>query len=254
MYPKLFGFIKSFGLALAMSFIVGIYLSIRRGRKRGIEADAILDICFAVMVSSLVGVRLFYVLTHWDQYDPWYRIFFIWDGGLTLYGGILLAIVAVWWTAHRRGIPFLFMADILAPAVSLGIGITRIGCFLAGCCFGRPTDLPWGVIFPTTCRAGTEFGTHAIHPSQLYSSAAGFLVFGLLLWFEKLSAPMGATFGRFLLFSGIVRFLLEFTRYIEPDQMVAFGLSNNQWFSLGLIVVGTVLLVTLHRRGKAAND
>jgi phosphatidylglycerol:prolipoprotein diacylglycerol transferase len=254
MYPKLFGFIKSYGLALAVSFVVGIYLSVRRGRKRGIEADAILDICFAVMVSSLVGVRLAYVLTHWDQYDPWYRIFFIWDGGLTLYGGIFLAILAVWWTARRRGIPFLFIADILAPAVSLGIGMTRIGCFLAGCCFGRPTHLPWGVHFPTTCRAGTEFGADAIHPAQLYSSAAGFLVFGLLLWFEKKSTSVGGTFGRFLLFSGITRFLLEFTRFVEPDQMMAFGLSNNQWFSLALVVVGTALLVALQRRSKAAHE
>jgi phosphatidylglycerol:prolipoprotein diacylglycerol transferase len=243
MYPRLFGFVKSWGLLLAVSFVLGILLSVRRGRQRGIEPDTVMDISFAVMVSSLIGVRLAYVLTHLGQFDPWYRIFFIWDGGLTLYGGVLLAIAAVWWSARRRGIPFLRIADVLAPGVILGIGITRIGCFLAGCCFGKPTELPWGVHFPATCRAGTEFGDHAIHPAQLYSSAAGFAIFGLLLWLEKPSAPAGLTFGRFLLFYGIARFWLEFTRFVEPDQYLALGLSNNQWISLAMVIVGLFVVL-----------
>ncbi len=253
MHPKIFGLVKSWGLTLALSFALGILVSVRRGKKHGIQPDTILDICFAVMVSSLVGVRLFYVVTHLHRFGKWYEVFFIWDGGLTLYGGILLAIAAVWWSARRRGIPFLQIADILAPAVSLGIGITRIGCFLAGCCYGKPTDLPWGVHFPATCRASAEFAGEAIHPSQLYSSAAGFLVFGLLLWAEKHSAPTGATFGRFLLLYGIARFLLEFTRFIEPQQLLALGLSNNQILSLGLAVVGAAILVVIHRRKGTAD-
>ncbi len=250
MQPRVFGFVKSWGLLLALSFVVGIWLSIRRGRRRGIEPDTVLDICFAVMVSSLIGVRLAYVLTHLSQYDPWYRIFFIWDGGLTLYGGVILAIAAVWWAARRRGIPFLRIADVLAPGVMLGIGITRIGCFLAGCCFGKPTDLPWGVHFPPTCRAGTEFGAQALHPAQLYSSAVAFGVFGLLIWLEKKPARPGTTFGRFLLFYGLTRFLLEFTRYIEPTQVIALGLSNNQWISLALVAAGFVVMIRFpERRG-----
>jgi len=251
MYPRLFGFVKSWGLLLALSFVLGIMLSVRRGRQRGIEPDAVMDISFAVMVSSLIGVRLAYVLTHLGQFDPWYRIFFIWDGGLTLYGGVALAIAAVWWTARRRGIAFLRIADVLAPGVILGIGVTRIGCFLAGCCYGKPTDLPWGVHFPSTCRAGIEFGEQAIHPAQLYSSAAGFLVFGLLLWLEKPAAPAGLTFGRFLLFYGAARFLLEFTRFIEADQLMALGLSNNQWISLALVITGIAVLSYAVRQAHA---
>ncbi len=91
MHPELFGFVKSFGLLLALSFALGMVLSVRRARPYGIPAETVLDLIFGVLVSSLIGVRLFYVLTHLGSFDPWYRAFFIWDGGLTLYGGIVLA-------------------------------------------------------------------------------------------------------------------------------------------------------------------
>ncbi len=248
MHPELFGFIKSYGLMLDLSFVLGIWLCVRRGRGRGLSTDTVLAFSFAVLVSSLVGVRLFYVVTHWRQFTPWYRAFYIWDGGLTLYGGILLATATVWWMARRRKIPFLAMADVMAPAVALGIGITRIGCFLSGCCFGRPTSLPWGVSFPATCAAGALYPGQRIHPTQLYSSAGGFLVFGLLLVLERRSSPTGATFGRFLLFYGLVRFSIEFLRYHDVQAMSALGLSDSQWISLGLMAGGALLLLLLRRR------
>jgi phosphatidylglycerol:prolipoprotein diacylglycerol transferase len=250
MYPELFGFIKSYGLMLSLSFVLGIWLSLRRGKARGIPPNTVMDICFGVMVSSLIGVRLFFVLTHWELYDDWYRVFFIWDGGLTLHGGIILATLTVWWLARRRGIPFLQIADVLSPSVVLGVGLTRIGCFLAGCCFGTPTDFSLAVHFPPTCRAGSLFPGEEVHPAQLYSSAAGFVLFGLLLWLERRSDPTGATFARFLLLYGVVRFVLEFTRYVEPSQVWALSLSNTQWISLVAAVSGAVLLtgLTLRRR------
>ena len=143
MHPKILGFVQSYGLMLAISFALGLLLSIRRAKAYKIRAEDIIDLVFGVFVSSLVGVRLAYLITHPDTLGAWYRIFFIWDGGLTLYGGILLAIATVWYMTRRRRIPFLVMADIFAPGVALGIGITRIGCFLAGCCYGHPTDCPW---------------------------------------------------------------------------------------------------------------
>ena len=122
MHPHLFGLVKSFGVLLALSFVLGFWLSVRRGRARGYEADLVLDFCLTVMISSVVGVRLFYVITHLSHFDPWYRIFFIWDGGLTLYGGIGLSTLTVWVMTRRRNIPFLVMADIFSPGVILGIG------------------------------------------------------------------------------------------------------------------------------------
>jgi len=205
MHPELFGIVKSFGLMLALSFGLGMWLSVRRARPHGIPAETVLDLVFGVLVSSLIGVRLFYVLTHLGEFHPWYRAFFIWDGGLTLYGGIVLAIAAVWWLARRRGVPFLAIADVFAPGVMLGIGVTRIGCYLAGCCYGQPCALPIGVRFPPGSPAWTQFGPVSVHPSQLYSSVGGFAVFGLLLLLERLRPVRGATFGRFLLLYGILR-------------------------------------------------
>jgi len=249
MYPEIFGLIKSYGLMLAISFALGLWLSIRRGRVHGISSDHIVDLIFGVLVSSIIGVRLFFVLTHWGDFDPWYRAFFIWDGGLTLYGGIVLSTLTVMVMARRRGIPFLVVADIFAPGVILGIGLTRIGCFLAGCCFGHPTELGCGVTFPLDAPATRLFGKVPVHPSQLYGSGSGFLIFAVLLGLEKVWNYRGATFGRFLLLYGISRFSVDFSRYYELDQVLALGWSNNQWISIGLMIIGLIVLIAC--AGKA---
>jgi phosphatidylglycerol---prolipoprotein diacylglyceryl transferase len=243
MLPILFGFVKSYGFMLAISFMLGMWLLVRRGKVYRIAGDTIVDIVFGVLVSSIIGVRLFYVLTHLGEFHPWYRAFFIWDGGLTLYGGIATATFAVWWMTRRRGIPFLVMADIFSPGVMLGVGLTRIGCFMAGCCYGQPTDCACGVVFPAAAPATRFFGPVAVHPSQLYSSFFGFLILGLLLLMERWSRFRGATFGRFLMLYGLSRFLIDFTRYYEPEQIMMLGWSNNQWISVGMMFVGTVVLV-----------
>lgn len=243
MFPILFGFIKSYGFMLAISFMVGMWVATRRGRKYNLPADTIVDVIFAILVSSIIGVRLFFVVTHLDDFHPWYRAFFIWDGGLTLYGGIATAIVAVWWMCRRKKIPFLVMADIIAPTVMLGLGFTRVGCYLAGCCHGKPTDCSCGVVFPAGSPADKIYGAVAVHPAQLYSSLGGFLIFGLLILVERWSHFRGATFGRFLALYGILRFIVDFSRYYEPEQVMLFGWSNNQWISVGLIIAGAIVLM-----------
>ncbi|PID80024.1 hypothetical protein CSB20_08495 [bacterium DOLZORAL124_64_63] len=253
MHPTLFGFIKSYGLMLAISFLLGLALSIRRGRRYNLTPETVTDMVFGVLVSSIVGVRLFYVLTHLDRFPRWYEAFFIWDGGLTLYGGIILATATVWWMTHKRGIPFLVFADIFSPGVILGIGITRIGCFLGGCCFGQPTSCPLGVVFPLGSAPARVFGQAALHPSQLYASAGGFLFFGLLLLMERFVRFRGSTFALFLGFYGLQRFLVDFTRYYEGDQRLLLGWSNNQWISIALMVGGLWLLV-LGSRGRLGGE
>jgi len=250
MYPEIFGVIKSFGFLMAISFAVGLWLSIRRGRKYGIPAETIMDLIFGVLVSSIIGVRLMFVLTHLGDFDPWYRAFFLWDGGLTLYGGIILATLTVWIMTRRRGIPFLVIADNFAPGVILGIGITRLGCFMAGCCFGKPTGCACGVTFPADAPASLHFGHVPVIPSQLLGSAAGFLIFGILLLLEKICDFRGATFGRFLMLYGLARFLEDFTRYYEPEQFMALGWTNNQWISLGWVVGGLVFLIIRRRQTR----
>jgi phosphatidylglycerol:prolipoprotein diacylglycerol transferase len=249
MHPVLLGPIKSYGFMLALSFLVGIWVAVRRGRRVGVAPETIYDLSFVILISSLVGVRLSYVLTHLDQFaGQWLQIFAITEGGLTLYGGIILALAAGWFFCRRRDLPYLLAADLMIPSVALGIGITRIGCFLAGCCYGEPCDLPWAVRFPEGSPPVNHFGHVPVHPAQLYSSLGGFLVFGLLLLWERHRWRRGDTMGRFLLLYGIHRFLVDFTRYYEPSQTMLFGWSNNQWLSVGLAALGLVIMFQLARR------
>jgi len=254
MYPEIFGVIKSYGLMMALSFVLGYLLSVRRGAKFGLSSEVILDLVFGVFVSSLIGVRLMFVLTHLADFNPWYRIFFIWDGGLTLYGGIGLATLTVWFMTRRRNIPFLVMADIFSPGVILGIGITRLGCFLAGCCFGNPTDCACGITFPVDAPASLHFGHVSVLPSQLFASAGGFIVFALLLLFERISDYRGATFGRFLLLYGLSRFAVDFTRYYEPEQIMMLGWNNNQWISVGMMAGGLAIMIIFARRARTGGQ
>ncbi|MEN8007038.1 MAG: prolipoprotein diacylglyceryl transferase [Candidatus Krumholzibacteriota bacterium] len=250
MYPEIFGIVKSYGLMMAISFVLGFWLSVVRGRKHDLSSEVILDLVFGVFISSLIGVRLMFVLTHLEEFHPWYRVFFIWDGGLTLYGGIILATLTVWFMTRRRGIPFLVMADIFSPGVILGIGITRIGCYLAGCCFGNPTDCACGITFPADASPSLHFGQVPVLPSQLFGSAGGFIVFALLLVLERFSNYRGATFGRFLLLYGLSRFVVDFSRYYEPEQIMQFGLTNNQWISMGMMAAGLTAMVAFARLAR----
>jgi phosphatidylglycerol:prolipoprotein diacylglycerol transferase len=156
--------------------------------------------------------------------------------------------------ARRRGIRFLVLADILSAGVALGIGLTRLGCFMAGCCFGRPTSLGCGVVFPADAPASLQFGHLAVHPSQLYGSGAGFLVFALLLILERVWNYRGATFGRFLFLYGLSRFVVDYSRYYEPEQLMALGWSNNQWISLGLMCGGLGVMVWCARDSRTRKD
>ncbi len=253
MHPVIIGPLKSYGLMLAISFALGIWVAARRGRAVGMKTEHVYDLSFVILISSLVGVRLTYVLTHLSEFaGEWHRVFLINEGGLTLYGGIIGALLAGWVFCRRRGLDFLASADVMIPSVALGIGITRIGCFLAGCCYGKPCDLPWAVHFPHEAPPTLRYGDLAVHPSQLYGSLGGFLIFGLLLLWERRSSRPGETIGRFLILYGIHRFLVDFTRYYEASQQLMFGWSNNQWLSVGLVAVGLGLLIRAARRSSAA--
>jgi len=143
------------------------------------------------------------------------------------------------------------LADILSPSVALGVGLTRIGCFMAGCCYGRPSDLWSAVQFPDGSPAVDQFFGVAVHPSQLYSSLGGFLICGVLLLTERFWNYQGATFGRFLVLYGLSRFSVDFTRYYEPEQLMALGWSNNQWISIFLVVGGLVVMIWGARRVRS---
>ena len=141
------------------------------------------------------------------------------------------------------------LGDVMAPSFGLGIFITRIGCFLNGCCFGKACGLPWAVTFPPTSPAGSVQQGLAIHPTQLYSSLYGLLITGLLIWLDRKPRFQGFVMSSFFVLYGTARFLVEFVRYSEPSvQAHMLGLNINQVIALGMILAGAVLFIVLPKR------
>jgi phosphatidylglycerol:prolipoprotein diacylglycerol transferase len=244
--------IRSYGLMLALSFLAGIYVAAWRAKRQGMKPHYVLDLSVYIILAAVVGSRLMYVLFHLEDYDSPVEFFALWEGGATFYGGLLLAIAASVWFTRRKGLAFLGVADIMAPSIALGMALTRLGCFLSGCCFGRPTEGPWGVLFPTTCQAGRyaadvaiDLGVQTVHlhPTQIYSSLYGLVIFGVLLYAGRKLTKRGALFGLLLVLAGLSRFTVDFFRFYEANARTIAGLTVSQVWAVGLFVLGVYLLV-----------
>ena len=238
--------LPSYGIMLAVSFLCGLWYVRRKAPQIGIAPLIIETLAFYVMIGVILGGRLLYVAFHWAQYqsDP-AGIFRIWEGGMMFFGGLLGGYLLGAMYMRKQKLPILKVSDLVAPALGLGLFFTRIGCFLNGCCFGTPSELPWAVRFPPDCVAGTSpIGTQTLHPAQLYES-----VFGLALFFylnKKLAAPdrHGVVFAQFLIFYGLFRFGIDLIRYYENSANYWI----NQLVALGLILVGIVIIVRSRKK------
>jgi phosphatidylglycerol:prolipoprotein diacylglycerol transferase len=202
------------------------------------------DVLFYGILGTILGGRLGYVLFYkLADYagEPW-RIFYVWEGGMSFHGGMLGVIFALWLFARSRKQDWLRVTDFIAPLVPLGLGAGRIGNFINAELWGRATDGPWGMVFPNVDRVPR-------HPSQLYEFALEGIALFLLLWFfSARPRPRGAVSGLFLVGYGVFRFIVEFTR--EPDSflgLLALGFSMGQWLSIPMIAVGAAMLVWSYR-------
>ncbi len=236
--------LHSYGFMLALSFFFGILLAARRAPRRGVSSDQVFDTSLVIVFASIVGARLMYVLFHRDEMHSFVDVIAVWRGGLAMYGGVLAAMAAAWYYLRRRGIPFLRMADIVAPSLGLGLMLTRVGCFLNGCCYGKPTESALGVHFPESTFGGQLFAGEALHPTQLYSSAVGLLVVLTLLAIDRRRLSEGHLFAFYLILAGLGRFALDFVRFYEANVYVMWSLTVNQLISLGGVMVGVLLYVS----------
>src|SRR5215831_7123800 len=182
MHPELWQWgpihLRSYGVMLAVAFLVGTWIATREARLLRLDEDKLVTVILIALVSGVLGARLLYVLEHVDEFRrEWGSVFALWQGGLTLYGGVVAGALGGLLTARRLGLPMWVAADALTPSVALGTMFGRVGCFLNGCCYGRPTHMPWGVVFPPDSYAGVEFGNAPLHPSQLYAAFAGLVLF-----------------------------------------------------------------------------
>ncbi len=250
MHPVLFYIWKfpvhSYGLMLALAFLFGIWLSSYRAKKNNLDPDAITDVGFYIIISAILGARLYYVALHFDQFrDNLWSIInpfqegSIGIGGLVMYGGLIGAILAGLIYFKVKKYPFLPYADAVAPGVGFGIFLTRIGCFLNGCCYGAPYDGILSVSFPLESPAG-RFQQHVhatgLHPSQLYLSAGG-LIIGLIVMFGiRRKLFDGFQFYLTVVLYSILRFAVDFTRHYEVSEKLG-PLSHNQVVCIGLFAV-----------------
>lgn len=259
MYPELFKIgpltVNSYGIMLALAFIVGIFLAIKRAEKKGIDGNTIVNLAFIVMISAIVGSRLFYVLFHLSEFKGrWIYTFLpvqpdgtIGLGGLIFLGGFVGALLSSAIYIHIKKMSFWKMADTVAPSLALGLFFGRIGCFLNGCCYGKVCDLPWGVVFPPQSPAGFQMGDVAIHPTQLYSSAYGLIIFIILMLLDKKERFDGFLFTFFLILYGISRFTVDFFRFYESQMFLIDGIGFNQILSLLLVITGVAVLIARRR-------
>ena len=203
------------------------------------------DVLFYGVLGVIIGGRLGYVLFYKAAYYSAHplEIFAIWQGGMSFHGGFLGVLIAMMLFARRRKLNWLRMMDFIAPLVPPGLAFGRLGNFINGELWGRPTDAPWGMIFPRVDGLPR-------HPSQLYEFALeGVLLFTLLWLYARKPRPVGAVSGLFLIGYGSFRFLVEFTR--EPDDylgLLSLGMSMGQWLSLPMVIAGVLMMVLSARR------
>jgi phosphatidylglycerol:prolipoprotein diacylglycerol transferase len=239
---------------MAIAFLVATYVAARRAEKEGIPSRTIFDLGLYILVSALLGARVFHILQHPGSYNSFLDLLKVWQGGLAYYGGFILAfIVSVVYLRWNR-LSIAKVSDILGPSLILGLSIGRIGCFLAGCCFGKPTSLPWGVTFPEDSLTWIEIGSQRVHPTQLYSVVSLFSIFIVLTILRKHMKFSGQLFLFSVLMYSIHRFLIDFLRYYTPDERIG-SLATSQVMSMvaGAIALAFMIVLTMRQASRAGS-
>ncbi len=240
--------LRSYGLMAAIGFLAAAWLLGKNRSYAKMSADQASASLFIAMIAGLVGARIFYVVQFFDQYrNHLWRIIRIDQGGLVFYGGFLLAIASLWVFACRRKLDIVRILDAYTPAIALAHVCGRIGCFLNGCCYGRPTGLFLGVRYPAGSEASLRCPDVALHPVQLYEAGGQFLLMFLYLYLLR-RAPRGVAMSCYLIFYGTFRFLNELLRGDNPRVFELF--TPAQLIGLAIIPAGVLLLVYFLRHGK----
>ena len=253
MYPELFSIgpitVYSYGVLLAISYLLGLWLAMRRAKQWGLDPNRVLDLGIYIIIAALVGAKLLLLIVDFDQFSrSTADLLSLARSGGVFYGGLILAIVVAFWYVGRHRMPLWTTCDVFAPGIALGHVTGRLGCLAAGCCYGRPTDQPWAIIFTNPLAAanvGTPLGI-PLHPTQIYEAGAELLILVLLLATERRGRVFaGRTFWMYLLLYAISRFVIEFYRGDPRGEIL--GLSTSQFISVVLAPLSLVMLVWLSR-------
>ncbi len=236
-----------YGILVAAGFWLGLWNASRRGLRAGIAPEKIWDAGLWIIVGTLVGARALYVMSYWQESfagKPLTEIFMINHGGLVFYGGLIGATLATLGYLLLKKLPPFKFGDVLAPSIALGYAVGRIGCLMFGCCYGRPTNLPWAIHFPA------DHETHGVgvHPTEIYESILNLGLFAALSWLYRRKQFDGQIFAAYLMGYAVLRFIVEFFRGDYPVHYLGGWATPAQMLGFGIFAVGLVLYWQLSAR------
>ena len=255
MYPDLLTLgpvtLHTYGLFVGVGFFVGLLITIRLAKAEDISSQQVMDMGFVIIVSAIIGSRAMYVLMN----APYYTrapldMLKIWEGGLVFSGGIIGVVLTMLWYIKRHGLSLGKIADLWAPAMAFGQCFGRIGCFMAGCCYGKPTDVAWGVTFThPRCLAPLH---ESLHPVQLYSSISNLIIFLVVLVLYKKRTYEGQVFLWLLIMHSTARLAMERFRGDDRGLFLGSNMTLTQFVSILILVVsvGILFVVKSKRKGE----
>lgn len=257
MHPVLFHFgrftLYTYGFFVAVGVISGIFFARHEARRIGVDPEKIMDLCFYVIIAAIIGSRLFYVATAWKFFlaHP-VNIFKIWNGGLVFYGGFLGALITAIILVKAYRLPLGKTADIAGISIPLGHFFGRLGCFSAGCCYGRECHLPFAVTFHNPSSLAPL--NVPLYPTQLFSAAANLSIFLVLFFLRRRKRFDGQLFWLYVLLYGILRSVIEVYRGDFRGAEVFGVLSISQTIGLGFAVLAALMLFYLFRKSRRASS
>jgi phosphatidylglycerol:prolipoprotein diacylglycerol transferase len=246
LFPKIFSigtfFLPTYGVLVALGFLVGLWITVKLARKGGLDPEKITNLAVYVALAGLLGAKLLMIAFDWPDIQI-FSLATLQAAGV-FQGGLILALIVAFIYIRHSKLPVLAVCDVFAPGIAIGHAIGRLGCFAAGCCWGKECHLPWAVTFKNPeayALTGVPLDV-PLHPAQLYESATEALLFAFLYRRYSHAHPPGQIIGLYLLISSIVRFFIEFARFHEQALPFGLPLSITQWIAIGLAIVGAILL------------
>jgi len=257
LYPTLFSLgplkIHTYGALIALGiFLALLYLS-RQAKKQGLDYQKILDITIYLVLSGVLGARIFYVILEYKNFEAdFIGIFKIWEGGLVYYGGFLTAFTTGYFLIKKYKLPVWKSLDLFAPAVPLAHTFGRMGCFFAGCCYGKPTSLPWAIIFKNPDSLAQPVLNISMHPTQIYEASSNLIIFLFLNWFQNRKSFDGQIAWIYVILYSIMRFIVEFFRGDERGFVLNGLLSTSQLISL-ILIPSAIFMMLIMRKNKLSS-
>ena len=250
MRPDLFSIgpitIHGYGLMIGIGFLAAILIGMKRAEKHGLDKDIVFNMGLLCIVGGMLGAKILYIITEWNSIIHSKNLWSDLAYGFVVYGGIIGGILILYVYSRFKKLNFLQYMDLIVPSVSIGQGFGRIGCLLAGCCYGRETDCPIGIVFHNS-----EFAPNGISllPTQIFSSLGDFLIAGFLIWYAGKQKKDGKVISMYLILYGVGRFIVEIFRN-DPRGNVGM-LSTSQFISIFMVAFGAgMMYFVTHRKKK----